>query len=291
MNNLSRFSYHRRRGIVWVCDVARSSAYLNSESAVAALEEYLPRLYVVANSITNAAGGEFIKWTGDGFMSWFETPLHRETEITAKFVARVAYDLTFLANVTSLGVKTESKFKLRHGIAYEHDALVMDITFQDGHASKDLLGRGVVLASRLASVNSTFPDIVTHGDLSEGISGVARLKKWRPSASELEKYFKGEKWGTNKLYVSAEAKPKKASPAKAVKQAEHALNCAEGKTPIDKARIKYMETFIATMCNGPTWGKDIIDEQARFIETDLKGNLEKLLSLIKNKTKPEEEKK
>jgi len=37
--------------------------------------------------VVESAGGRFIKWTGDGFLAWFETPLHRELGKVADAVA------------------------------------------------------------------------------------------------------------------------------------------------------------------------------------------------------------
>jgi len=157
MADLARFGFGRSRGIVWVCDMPHASGFLNDNTIADAVEEFLPRLYVVANFITAAAGGKFLKWTGDGFLSWFETPLHRNLEILAKSAFWAAWQLTFLVNVTQLGVKSNRKFGVRHGLTYEHDALVLNIGHSDGHSSIDLIGRGVVLAYRLASVQLIFP--------------------------------------------------------------------------------------------------------------------------------------
>src|ERR1044071_6324691 len=98
MENLKKFEFERSRGIVWVCDLADSSKYLNDNQTADELETFLPRLYWIASVIVEAAGGKFIKWTGDGFIGWFETPLHRMLGKEAAKVFDAATQLTLLVN-------------------------------------------------------------------------------------------------------------------------------------------------------------------------------------------------
>jgi class 3 adenylate cyclase len=88
------FEFHRSRGIVWVCDVAGSTSRLNSEDGVEDTEVFLPRLYWTAVLAVESAGGKFVKWTGDGFLAWFETALHREIRQGDKAMSpgRLAFD-------------------------------------------------------------------------------------------------------------------------------------------------------------------------------------------------------
>ena len=95
--------------------------------------------------MVEAAGGEFIKWTGDGFLAWFDVPLHRDLKKIASTVFEAAFHLTLFVNITQLGVASVKKFKLRHGVAYEKDALVTTIKSEDGATLTDLIGRDVVL--------------------------------------------------------------------------------------------------------------------------------------------------
>jgi class 3 adenylate cyclase len=71
---IESFEFERSRGIVWVCDLSKSSTFLNDNDTASALESFLPRLYWASAMTVEAAGGRFIKWTGDGFLAWFETP-------------------------------------------------------------------------------------------------------------------------------------------------------------------------------------------------------------------------
>lgn len=100
MSNFNKFEFERSRGIIWVCDLANSSKYLNDNESVDDIEEYLPRLYWTSSKLVEAFGGKFIKWTGDGFLAWFETPLDRLTHKKADLVFQAAWHLSFLNNVT-----------------------------------------------------------------------------------------------------------------------------------------------------------------------------------------------
>lgn len=126
------FKFRRSRGIVWVCDVAGSSSHLNSETGVEDTEAFLPRLYWVAALAVESAGGKFIKWTGDGFLAWFETPLHRDVKKVARRCLDAVWHLTVIVNVTQLGLAPGKPFKVRHGVAYEQDALLTEITHPGG---------------------------------------------------------------------------------------------------------------------------------------------------------------
>ncbi len=143
--------------------------------------------------------------TGDGFLAWFETPLLREAGDIASRVFNAAWNLTLYVNVSQLGVKAPAKFKIRHAVTFEHDALVLDLEYSDKNAT-DVLGRAVVLAFRLSSIKSGFPSIVTQGELikvTEDTSTV-KFRKLRFSKEEKLKYFKDEPWGTSDVFASCE---------------------------------------------------------------------------------------
>ena len=115
-----KFEARRSRGIVWVCDIESSSKYLNSNESAEALELFLQRFLFLSLIFVEAAGGGFIKWTGDGFLAWFETPLHRTLGVIASEIFNAAWMLSFYVNVSQLGVKAAVKFKIRHAVTYEH---------------------------------------------------------------------------------------------------------------------------------------------------------------------------
>ena len=151
-----RFSFERGRGVVWVCDVESSSKHLNDDKSVSAMEEFLPRLHWLGKVAVSAAGGCFLKWTGDGFLAWFPIALHRELASKSPDVIEAIWHLTVMNNVTGLGVTERTRFHLRHGVTVEHDALITKISEEHGE-SIDLIGRSVVLAFRLAGIRAGFP--------------------------------------------------------------------------------------------------------------------------------------
>jgi len=206
-----QFSFERARGVVWVCDLVGSSRYLNDDETASQLEAFLPRFYWIANTLVEVAGGQFIKWTGDGFIAWFNVELHRELGKRADVVLHAADFLTALVKLTGLEVDTEKSFTLHHGVTYEKDALLIHIPHPGGYVSLDIIGRAVVLACRLTSVPSELPFIVTQRDIVEVVSQKGqfstRFTAWKPTAEDLLRYFKNERLGTSTLYASREYHP------------------------------------------------------------------------------------
>lgn len=202
----NRFEFDRSRGVAWVCDLVGSSKHLNDNRVVDDLEAFLPRLYWTASMMVEAAGGRFVKWTGDGFLAWFEVPLHRTLGEQAAAVFTAAWQLTTLLNVTQLGLSPQRQFRVRHGVTYEQDALLIKISHPGGYKSLDIVGRAVVLAFRLSSISAEFPGIVTQKELAD-VSRAHRpegldFRKWNVGVEEKLKHFKGERWGTNSIYIS-----------------------------------------------------------------------------------------
>ena len=120
------------------------------------------------------------------------------------------YEHLIRVSLTKLGIEGGNPFQLRHGLVIEHDALITNISDEQGEFL-DLIGRSVVLAFRLSGIKAGFPGIVTHKEVVEAISNKIpqiNFKKLNLSAEEKLKYFKGERWGTNNLWVSADRKPR-----------------------------------------------------------------------------------
>ena len=228
--NESEFSFQRGRGIVWVCDVARSSKYLNDDKSVDAIEQFLPRLHWIAKAAASAAGGNFVKWTGDGFLAWFPIALHRELAARSPSVIEVIWHVTVMNNVTRLGIKERIPFYLRHGVTVEHDALITKISDEHGE-SIDLIGRSVVLAFRLSGITAEFPNIVAQKEVVESVSENAlssvNFKKLHISKEDGIKYFKGEEFGTRNLVVSANRNRRRRSLGSVVRSAKGAIELAE----------------------------------------------------------------
>ena len=239
--------------------MVKSSHFLNDNTSVAALEELLPRLYWASVAVVEAAGGQFIKWTGDGFLAWFEVPLHRNLAEQSSKVFHAAYFLTTLINITQLGVRNSPRFKVRHGICYEQDALLIKIGHID-HNSLDLIGRAVVLAFRLSGMQADFPGIATQKEL---INGKPRpigysWKKKRLTREDNLKYFKGEKFGANNIYVSVGKIRKLRTTHSLTRSIKHAISKFEDKDAIPAD--SFGGRLVPVMLSGPKWCREIMKE-------------------------------
>ena len=276
-----KFAFERARGIVWVCDVAGSSSRLNSDVGVGETEAFLPRLYWISNLIVESAGGKLIKWTGDGFLAWFETPLHRDLHGVADRCLEALWHLTVMVNVTQLGLTPKRRFKIRHGLAYEQDALLMKITQPGGFEMVDLIGRSVVLAFRLSGVTADFPCITTQREIIEalGKDHLARFRRWIPTGEERLRYFKGERWGTEALFVSTDKRPAARSWKSVTRQANRAIRNAEGETAIKGERLAFSKSLYVGLSAGPEWGQKVAKDYLDFIRDGLLGNLKAILSI------------
>jgi class 3 adenylate cyclase len=276
MHETDKFEFSRSRGVVWVCDIEGSSQFLNDNASAGDLEEYLPRLHWMASNLVAAAGGKFIKWTGDGFLAWFETPLHRDLASRAFYVIDAITHLTVFSNVTQFGVKPKRKFLLRHGVAYEQDALVTRILHPSGHTTLDLTGRSVVLAFRLSGVKADFPSVVADRDvisaLASGPPCATNFKSWKPTADERLRYFKGQRWGSSSLFktTSRPAKPlSKRTLARHVKTAVASADGGEGRY----AKTDLWKNLDPIILAGPDWAKAALTEYSIFVRDELLGPL------------------
>ena len=284
MGEVNKFQFDRSRGIVWVCDVINSSKYLNDDESVSDLEQFLPRLYWTSNVLVEAYGCQFIKWTGDGFLAWCPVPLYRELGEKAAAIIFASFMLGQLVNITQLGINVKKKIKIRHSLVFEKDALLIRITHKKTYQSLDLIGRSVVLAFRLCGIPSPFPHIVTQREIVEA----TRRNKWSSSSFkkrnfnslEIERFFKGEKWGTKTIFVSNEKVHRPRSLHTVIKQTKEAIRKAEGESKIPEMKQKYAEAYVHNMLKGPQWCHDIMTEFARFTEEELLGSLKKLLPFL-----------
>lgn len=279
----AKFTFERARGLVWVCDVAHSTRALNDDASVDVLEEFLPRLYWTALQAVNAAGGVFVKWTGDGFLAWIETPLERTMGKYAQAIFTAAWHLTFLVNVTSLGIRAPKNLRLRHGVSYEPDALVMRITGSDGHVAHDLLGRRVVHAFRMSSIACAFPGIVSEARVVRAYATTPAasivFRRRMLMAEERLRFFKGERFGTDTLYATVDQKLRRRSLCAVVTQGKRALS----KFDVPDATPSVTTDFASRMMRGPRWAIEVMREQHRFVEEELAGSLRKLLPLMEQR--------
>lgn len=286
MASIQKFEGRRSRGIVWVCDIAKSSKYLNSNESAEALETFLQRLLYLALIFVEVTGGEFIKWTGDGFLAWYETPLHRNVGDVAHKVFMAAWDLAFWVNVTQLDVKANVKFKVRHSVTFEHDALIIDLAHSGNRSSADVLGRAVVLACRLCSIQAPFPFIVTQGELVKALpeSNKHHFTKLKLTAADITKYFKDERWGVKDVYVSYDPsscpRKRRTSPRSLLREAKRVLKTAVENGSNDPARTAYVQRLCEEMRTGPAWTQAVISELARFLKEEMFAGLAAIIPFL-----------
>jgi class 3 adenylate cyclase len=281
MASIQQFDRKRKRGIVWICDIAHSSKYLNRNDTAEPTEEFLQRFLYLSLVAVEASKGEFVKWTGDGFMAWYETPLDRSVGDIVSRVFRAAYELSLYVNVTQLAVSSPVRLRIRHAVTYEKDALVIDLKHSGTMASRDVLGRSVVLAFRLSSLSGAFPSIVTQRELVEACKESAdrfriSFVKLRFNREDRLRYFKGEIWGVKNLYASADRQPKRTRTLRSVlRQAEKALKIAEsGQPAFDTIPAK----IGIDLLGGPQWCQDVVLQVLKYIRGELvpalKGTIE-----------------
>lgn len=278
-----QFSYQRGRGLVWVCDIEGSTRFLNDDATADSIEEYFPRLHWIARQAIASFYGQFIKWTGDGFVAWFPFRLHRQLGEMASDVLELIWHLTVLNNVTQLQVRSPKTIKLRHGVTVEHDALMTHIAGSEGSTS-DLIGRAVVLAFRLSGIKAAFPGIVAQGEVINAAKPYSHhsihFKKRTISAEERLKYFKGEAWGTKDLVVSAERPPRRRSLSTVVKHAKGAIASATMTGNSDRERVARISRLLTALETGPQWAALSLKEYARFTREDLLGSLQAIVAEI-----------
>jgi class 3 adenylate cyclase len=277
---VDKFEGRRSRGIVWVCDIASSSKYLNDNESVTALETFLQRFLFLSLIFVEASGGVFVKWTGDGFLAWFETPLLRNAGSIASAVFNAAWTLTFYVNVSQLCVKAPVKFKIRHAVTFEHDALVLDLGYSQKSAT-DVLGRAVVLAFRLSSITAEFPSIVTQGELLKATkdTGTISFGKLKFSKEEKLKYFKDERWGTSDVYSSKKGKHRLRDSKALLKRTKKLINEVEGK-PFKSDHEAFIDKIVSELSDGPAWCRDVQIAMNQFTREDLLGNLKKMVPIL-----------
>lgn len=281
MASIQKFERARKRGIVWVCDIEDSSKYLNRNDTAAPIEEFLNRFLYMSLIAVEASGGEFIKWTGDGFLAWYEAPLDREVGSIVSAIFDAAWHLSFFVNITRLGVISPVKFHIRHAVTYEKDALVIDLEHSKKITSRDVLGRSVVLAFRLSSLKGVFPSIVTQKELVDvRTTGGCTIdfKKLTFTRDEKLKYFKGQEWGTRDLYISADKKPKHRSHTTVVKMAVKAIDEFENPEP-DYTSVK--AKMATDMLAGPEWSRQVLLDTHKFMATEMAPALKGLIDAMK----------
>ena len=282
----SSLTVHRERGVLWVCDISSSSSFINSDDLAEHIEAFLPRLHWVSSLAIQAIHGELIQWTGDGFIAWFPLEVERELGRICNRILEAIWHFTAFINITQLCVDSPRPFRIRHGLTYEPDALVTLTTHQDGHVSKIISGRHVVLAFRLSGVEADFPNVATQQKIVQALSvrtrNLVNLKRWTLTEAQMLKFFKGEKMGTASLYISGRPK---VSPSRAdawLARAESLMARAESgrrRTPVEST---FVENFFPNLVGATRqdWCEESLDIYVRFLEENMRGSLQTALDVI-----------
>ena len=284
--NYSSLSVERDRGLIWVCDISKSSSYINNDDLAEDFETFLPRLHWASSLAIDSVGGEFIQWTGDGFIAWFPLKVERELGRTSNRILEAIWHFSAFINITQLCVHSPRPFRIRHGLTYEPDALVTSTTHQDGHVSKIISGRNVVLAFRLSGVEADFPNVATQNkivqDLSTRTKNLANLKKWVLSEDQHLKYFKGEKQGTTGLYVSGRAKLNQPRADAWISKAEALIARADGGRGRSNVESAFVDNFFhhLTRSDDHGWCRDSLDAYVDFARAGMGGSLGRVLDTL-----------
>jgi hypothetical protein len=280
MDEVNKFEFDRSRGIIWVCDVIESSKYLNDDDSVSDLEQFLPRLYWISNILVETNGCHFLKWTGDGFLAWCPVPLYRELGEKASAIILASFTLGALVNITQLGINTKKKIRIRHSLVFENDAILITITHNKYYQSLDLIGRSVVLAFRLCGIPSSFPNIVTQREIVEAVrinnGATTAFTKRNFVPSEIERFFKGEKWGTKTVYISSEKVRRPKSSRSMVRQIKKIIHNIEVGTKYSDTLQRYSYDFVRKMLKGPQWCRNVMNKYNQFLKLE-----EKLIDSVK----------
>jgi class 3 adenylate cyclase len=272
-----KLTSERVRGLVWVCDIQDSTKYLNNDEKVDLFEDYIARFYYISSQIANAANATMYKWTGDGFIAWFDCDLDRNAGKLAASLCEAAWQLSFLNNVTQLGLSFKSPIKLRNGITYEKDGLHIMIENPVGEQTSDYVGRDVVLAFRISGISVDFPSIITTWEIVNRVKDYPldylRFEKLEISEEQIDRYFKGEKRLAKSLFgTSAKIKESRyRSTENVIKELVNTKTKIQNIAPSEFAS-KYHSIFT----NGPGWAKVVGDKLIEFIKHELYGNFEEL---------------
>jgi hypothetical protein len=206
-----------------------------------------------------------------------ETPLHRDINQIIASALEAIWHLSFTVNVTQLKSQGAAKITLRHGLTYEHDALITELTHKNGHRSIDIIGRAVVLAFRLSSISAHFPCVVMDATVAkaakEGCWPHVNVKSWNPTAADVLRYFKGEKWGTRGLALSAEKRANHSLRAIVKKSTRIIAEVEQGTSiKLSSFSVRYTEA----LQSGPEWARAVLHDEAVFIKESLLGPLKAL---------------
>ncbi len=148
--------------MVLVGDLAGfSNCYASGDPAV--VEEFIRRFYVACSVVISAAGGELVKYTGDGFLSVW--PLEKDFKANSQaalVLDAAAIALSFFVKFAELDLKLDLPIHLQQGITIEPNAVRVSFDRPQGFREKDYIGKMINLAFRSASLPKSFPYVAAH---------------------------------------------------------------------------------------------------------------------------------
>ena len=148
--------------MVLVGDLAGfSNSYASGNPAV--VEEFIRRFYVACSVVISAAGGELVKYTGDGFLSvWPLKEDFRANSQAALVVEAAATALSVFVKFAELDLRLGLPVHLRQGITIEPNAVRVSFERRQGFGEHDYIGKMINLAFRIPSLPKSFPYIAAH---------------------------------------------------------------------------------------------------------------------------------
>jgi len=247
-------------GIAWVCDVRQSSSLLNSDMHIDSLLLFLTRLHTVSRYLVATTEGQYIKWTGDGFLAWatpytavFKYSFTRHTFLSAWLLSSVV-------EVTQLAVKSDRRFSIGHSIIFDRHAY----SFGNSLVSKnprDYIGRGITLAFRVTGLAGSFPFITASSDLIsaylQGEYPELVFTKRIVSDAERERVTKGEQWGIGELYQVTTRQRQPVTLRDTFTMLEQL--CHEPEVPVERNSLLGRMARFVRFLRSLEWGKEFND--------------------------------
>ncbi|HUR25421.1 MAG TPA: hypothetical protein VM327_05335 [Candidatus Thermoplasmatota archaeon] len=258
----------RTRGIVWVCRLEGSTDALADPHTAAAAEEFLKRLHWSSQGVVSSFAGRYIKWSGDGFLALFPADDEAGLRQAARSAIAAARHLSLLVDATQVGVKAgHGRFKVRHGITHEKDALAMH--YGEPALLFDLLGRDVALAFRLSGVPAPFPGICTTDEVVEewGMpkTGPVAFERRTFTKDEALMFFGGGKAQASRVVVSKDLrKARERGPLQ--RPAAQARSTTKAQAPVWDDQVHAWAVFLVA---GPQWARDAYRSYGHVLQKEL----------------------
>jgi hypothetical protein len=126
----------------------------------------------------------------------------------------------------------------------------------------------------LAGVPAEFPTIVASRQLffetiTSAVGAAVKFSIWKPSAEEIVKYFKGERYGTKQLCKSGPRRQSAKISIKTLKKTlGRAIDRAQGQLPPDPSDIAFVHSFMNLLRSGPPWAKQSLDKFVVFLREE-----------------------